>query len=117
VDRAWQEWSSIVEPPKGTIRHRLACLEHCRNVPRVVLQLSNLVSNAEKALGETRGNQTAASDAEWGQELLGNAQVALALLDTEDALAVLSDITDGVSQCRNPANSHPIVNDLGSTEK
>ena len=96
------------------MRHRLACLEHCRDVLKAVLQLSNLVSSVEKALGETRGDQTAASGAEWGQELLGNAQMTLALLDVADALAVVSNITDRVLQCQRLVNPHPIVNDLVS---
>ena len=94
------------------MRHRLASLEHCRSVLRAVLQLGNLISTAEKALGETKRNPKAVSGADWGQELLGNAQVALALLDVKEALAVVSGITDRVSQCRNLANPHPVVNDL-----
>ncbi|MFH1924394.1 MAG: AAA domain-containing protein [Planctomycetota bacterium] len=114
LDRVWQEWSDIVEAPKGTMRHRLACLEQCRNMLKAILQLGNLVSDAEKALGETKGTIKAASGANWGQELLGNVQVALALLDVTDALAVLSGITDRVSQCRNLANPHPVVHDLAA---
>ncbi|MHB1035359.1 MAG: AAA domain-containing protein [Pirellulales bacterium] len=92
----------------------MAHLERCRNVLRAILQLNTLVSAAEKILGETRKNATAASGADWGQELLGNAQGALALLDVTDALAVLSRITDRVSQCRHLANPHPIVNELAA---
>ena len=54
LDRAWQEWSDVVEAPKGTVRHRLTCLEQCRNVLRAILQLSNLVSEAEKPLVRQR---------------------------------------------------------------
>ena len=85
LNRAWQEWSAIVEAPEGTMRHRLACLEQCRNVLRAILQLSNLVSETEKALGETKGSPKAPTDTGWGQELLGNAKVAVALLDVRDA--------------------------------
>ena len=46
LDRAWQEWTEIVEPPKGTMRHRIACLKQCRDVLRAILQLGNLVSHA-----------------------------------------------------------------------
>jgi very-short-patch-repair endonuclease len=115
LDRAWQEWRDIVEAPKGTMRHRLACLEQCRDVLKAILQLGNLVSDAEKALGETKGNPKAASAADWGQELLGNVKVALARLDVRDALALLSGITDRVAQCRHLANPHPVVNDLAAT--
>ena len=112
LDRAWQEWSNIVEVPSGTLRHRVACLEQCRDVLKAILQLGKLASDAEKALGETKGNATAASGPDWGQELLGNARAALVILDVRDAMAVRSGITEMVSQCRNLANPHPVVNDL-----
>jgi len=112
LDRAWQEWGNIVEVPKGTVRHRLACLAQCRNILRAILQLSKLISDADKVIGKTKGKPKAASYSGWGQELLCNVQVALALSAVRDAQMALSGIVDRVVQCRNLANPHPIVNDL-----
>ncbi len=114
LDRTWQEWSDIVEGPKGTMRHRAACLEHCRDILKAILQLGNLVSTAEKVRGETKGNAKATGGADWGQELLDNVRAALARLDVRDAQAVFSGITDRVSQCRHLENPHPVVNDLAT---
>ena len=41
-------------------------------------------------------------------------QAALLLLDVRDAQAVLSGITEKVTQCRNLASPHPVVNDLAA---
>jgi len=112
LDRAWQEWTQIVEPPKGTMRHRIACLEQCRDVLRAILRLNNLISAAAKIVGEAEASRKAASGTNGGENLLRNAQVALALLDVKEAEAALSGITDTVSQCRNLENPHPFLNDL-----
>jgi len=114
LDRAWQEWGNIVEAPKGTVRHRLACLEQCRNILRAVLQLGKLISHAEATIGETKGIPVAARDTGWGQELLSSAQVAIALSDVRDAQATLSGIVDPIVRCRSLANPHPVVNDLAA---
>ena len=114
LDRAWQEWKPIIEAPTGTTRHRLTCLEQHRDALKVILQLGNLVSNTENAVGKTNGNPEAAGGmtAEWGHDLLKNAQAALALLDERESLVVLSCITDRVSLCRTLANPHPVVDNL-----
>ena len=114
VDGAWREWSDIVEPPKGTMRHRLASLEQRRDTLKAVLQLSTLVSDAEKEVGETKGNATPANDPDWGRNLLRNAQAALAISDARDARAAVSAIKNAVSRCRNLPNPHPVVNDLAA---
>lgn len=112
LNLAWQEWRDIAEVPKGTVRYRLACLEQCRNILRTILQLSKLVSDAEKDVGETKARRRAADDVGWGQELLCSVQAALALSNTRDAQAALSGMTERVVQCRSLTSPHPAVNDL-----
>jgi len=112
LDRAWQEWGGIGEVPEGTVRHRVACLEQCRNILRAILTLSKSASDAEKAVGETKGKPEAIGDTSWGQELLSSVQAALALADAREAEAALSDIKERIVQCRSLANPHSIVNDL-----
>lgn len=112
LDRTWQEWSHIAVPPTGTSRHRLACLKHCRNVLRAILQLRQLASDIENITGETTGAADPAHSTAWGEELLSRVQVALALLDAWDAQANLSALSDRVIHCRTLAEAHPIAGDL-----
>jgi very-short-patch-repair endonuclease len=114
LELAWQEWRNIVEVPDGTLRYRVACLEQCRNTLRAILQLSKLVSDAERAVGGMKEKWKAAGDTSWAQELLGNAKVAIALLDVRDAQIALSGIVDRVVQCRSLPKPHPIVDALAA---
>jgi very-short-patch-repair endonuclease len=112
LDRAWQEWGTLIAVPDGTVRHRQACLEECRTVLRAILQLRKLVSDAEKLLGEVKGKLTSPSDTVWARDLLRSTQVAIALLDLGDSQQRLSGIVAKVLECRSLANPHPVVNDL-----
>ena len=93
------------------MRHRLACLEQCRNVLRAFFNSTISFLRSKRPWRRRRETQRQPA-VQAGDTNYGNAKVALALLDVRDALAVLSGITDRVSQCRNLANPHPVVNDL-----
>ena len=113
LDRAWREWSDIVEPPQGTVRHRLARLEQCRDALRGILQLGGLVSEAEEATG-AKADASLRYGKAWAEELLGDLHAALGVLDAKDALAIVSGMAEDVSQSRKLSNPHPIVNDLAA---
>ena len=117
LDQAWQEWAEYVEPPRGTMRHRIVRLKEFCDILKAVLQLDVFISSAAGIIGTTEGLRHTRPDANWGEELLAHARFAVAELDVKDSHAALSAITDKISQWSNISSPHPFVHDLVAAAK
>jgi very-short-patch-repair endonuclease len=113
VEAAWREWADHAEYPKGTLRHRLACLQQCRNTLGNVLHFRHLVAEISTTSGDAR-IQSAMPEATWGKELLANCEAAIALSICRQAESNWDVLANRVLGFRKSANTHPELQGLFS---